>query len=414
MMESGNNRRDRPAQWLNGTVLGIGLASLCSDVGHEMATTAMPALLATLGAGSATLGLIEGLADGLASFAKLFSGLYSDRLERRKPLAVVGYFVTASAMASFALATQWWHVLLGRIVGWVGRGARTPVRNVLLAEATSPATYGRAFGFERAMDSAGAIVGPLAALGLAAVLGFRGLFLCTFVPGILAALLIWFLVGERPHDPQPHLRLWGSMRGLPRAFHRYLVGVGIAGVGDFSNTLLILWATQAWAPRYGLTDAAHLAMLFYVGYNVVYTISCYVSGALGDRFAKHWVLAIGYSFAVIPAIALLLPGDSLLKFGIVFAFSGLYMGVWETLENSTAAELLPASARGVGFGVLATINGFGDVISSVAVGAAWAVSPRLAMGLVIVTSLLGAAIIARTGSSLHSARTAATVVDLAS
>ena len=135
----------RPGRWLNSTVLGVALASLASDVGHEMATTAMPALLASLGASSALLGLIEGLADGLSSFAKLLSGLYSDRLERRKPLAVVGYVVTASGMASFALATQWWHVLLGRVGGWIGRGVRTPVRNVLLAEATDPATYGRAF-----------------------------------------------------------------------------------------------------------------------------------------------------------------------------------------------------------------------------------------------------------------------------
>src|ERR1700722_12199142 len=102
------------AKWLNATVFGIGLASLCSDVGHEIATAAMPALLATVGASSAVLGLIEGLADGLSSFAKLLSGLYCDRWRRRKPLAVVGYLVTASGMASFALATQWWHVLLGR------------------------------------------------------------------------------------------------------------------------------------------------------------------------------------------------------------------------------------------------------------------------------------------------------------
>lgn len=100
--------------WLDRTVLGIGLASLFSDVGHEMATTAMPVLLSSLGASSAILGLIEGLADGLSSFAKLFSDLYSDRLRKRIPLAVAGYFGTASGMASFALATQWWHVLLGR------------------------------------------------------------------------------------------------------------------------------------------------------------------------------------------------------------------------------------------------------------------------------------------------------------
>ena len=118
--------------WLNSTILGVGIASLFSDVGHEMATTALPALLATIGGASATLGIIEGLADGLSSFAKLFSGLYSDRLEKRKPLAVVGYFVTASGMASFGVATKLWHVFLGRAFGWVGRGARTPVRNVLL------------------------------------------------------------------------------------------------------------------------------------------------------------------------------------------------------------------------------------------------------------------------------------------
>ena len=383
-------------RWLNRTVLGIGLASLFSDIGHEMATTAMPALLASVGASSAILGLIEGLADGLSSFAKLFSGLYSDRLRRRKPLAVVGYFVTASGMASFALATQWWHVLLGRVGGWLGRGARTPVRNVLLTEATTPETYGRAFGLERAMDSAGAIVGPALALLLTAAVGLRGTFVFTLIPGCIAALLIAFLVKEKPHAPQPGKGLWISVKACPHEFRKYLVGVGIAGIGDFSNTLLILWATQAWTPRFGIARAATLAMAFYIGYNLVYTISCYVSGTLADRFPKNRVLAIGYSVAVIPAVALMLPGDSLVKFGIVFAFSGLYMGIWETLENTTAATMLPGAIRGVGFGVLATVNGIGDFISSASVGVLWVISPVWAMLFVIVTSLGGAAIIAGT------------------
>jgi MFS family permease len=387
----------KPRRWLNATVLGIGLASLCSDVGHEMATTAMPALLASVGASSAVLGLIEGLADGIASFAKLISGLYSDRLRRRKPLAVVGYFVTASGMASFALATQWWHVLLGRVGGWLGRGARTPVRNVLLTEAVTPETYGRAFGFERAMDSAGAIIGPLLATGIVATFGIRSVFLCTLIPGSMAAVLIWFLVREKHHEPQPHIRLWSSMRSLPKVFKTYLVGVGLAGVGDFSNTLLILWATQAWAAELGLHAAAQRAMLFYVGYNVVYTISCYGSGALADRMPKHWVLAVGYSIAVVPATALTLPGDSIWKFVVVFGFSGLYMGVWETLESATSAEMLPEATRGVGFGVLATVNGVGDFVSSASVGALWMIHPIAAMSFVIVTSLVGAGIIAYTG-----------------
>ncbi len=382
--------------WLNRTVVGIGLASLCSDVGHEMATTAMPALLAAVGGSAAVLGLIEGLADGLSSVAKLLSGHYSDRLHKRKPLAIAGYFVTASGMASFAIATHWWHILLGRVFGWGGRGARTPVRSVLLTEATTPATYGRAFGFERAMDSAGAVIGPILALLLVATVGLSWTFALTLIPGLAAALLIAFAVREREHAPQPHVRLWGGIKMLPGDFRSFLAGVGIAGLGDFSNTLLILWATQAFTAQYGLEQAVKLAMLFYVGYNIVYTISCYVSGSLADRLPKKWVLAAGYALAVIPACALLVPGDSFWKFGIAFGVSGLYMGVWETVESSTAASLLPAGIRGIGFGTLATVNGVGDLISSVLVGLVWVISPTWAMSYVIVTSLAGAAIIVST------------------
>jgi MFS family permease len=385
--------------WLNSTVLGIGLASLCSDVGHEMATTAMPALLASLGAASALLGLIEGASDGFSSFAKLLSGAYSDRLKHRKPLAVCGYFVTASGMAAFALATQWWHVLLARTGGWIGRGVRTPVRKVLLAEATTPETYGRAYGLERSMDSAGAVLGPLLTLILIALLGrehFRWLFVFTLIPGGLAALCIVFLVREKPHTPKPQASLFGGMTTLPSQFYRYLFGIGIAGLGDFSNTLLILWATLAWTDRFGREKAAALAMAFYVGYNMVYTISCYFSGVLADRFATNRVLAGGYAMAVIPAAALIWPGDSILKFAIVFGVSGLYMGVWETVESSTAALVLPRELRGSGFGLMATVQGIGDFLSSAVVGLLWSLHPQWAMSFVMATALIGAAVVLRT------------------
>ena len=394
-----NEEYSKPRGWLNRTVLGIGVASLFSDVGHEMATSAMPALLASIGASSAALGLIEGLSDGLSSFAKLASGHYSDRLRRRKPLAVVGYFMTASGMASFAFATQAWHILLGRMFGWVGRGARTPVRNVLLTEATTKETYGRAFGLERTMDSAGAILGPLLALALALAFSARHVFLFTLVPGLFAALAITFLVQEKPHEPAPSRAFLDSARALPADFRRFMGGVGLAGLGDFSNTLLILWATQAWTPRLGSARAASLAMAFYVGYNVVYTVSCSVAGWLADRYAKNRVLAAGYALAVIPASALLVPGDSYAKFAVIFAVSGVYMGFWETVESTTAATLLPASIRGVGFGALATVNGIGDVISSILVGSLWVASPHLAMGFVIVTTVAGALVIATTRKS---------------
>ena len=168
------------------------------------------------------------------------------------------------------------------------------------------------------------------------------MFLVTLIPGVLAACSIVVLVREKQHEPSEKQTLWQGVRALPNDFRRYLVGVGIAGIGDFSKTLLILWATQAWSARFGLARAATLAMTFYIGYNIVYTVSCYVSGLLADHFPKNWVLAIGYSVAVGPATALMLPGDSL---GQVCRLSSpspvSYMGVWETVGKSAAATLLP-------------------------------------------------------------------------
>jgi MFS family permease len=137
-------------------------------------------------------------------------------------------------------------------------------------------------------------------------------------------------------------------------------------------------------------------MGYYVGYNVVYTACCSVAGWLADRYSKQYVLAAGYAFAVIPAAGLLIPGDSYAKFALVFGAAGIYMGFWETVEGTTAATLLPASVRGVGFGVLATVNGIGDVVSSILVGFLWVASPRAAMAFVMATTIAGALVIAST------------------
>src|SRR5947209_9040853 len=172
-------------RWLNRTVLGIGLASLCSDWSHEIATAVLPTFLATMGVAAAWLGIIEGVSDGLSSFAKLASGYYTDKLRRRKPIAVIGYVITGLGTASFGLASAAWHILIARACAWLGRGVRTPVRKALLASAVTPQTYGRAFGFERMMDTVGAIVGPASALCLLQALHHRypPLFAITLIPG---------------------------------------------------------------------------------------------------------------------------------------------------------------------------------------------------------------------------------------
>src|SRR5438552_9817904 len=181
-------------RWLNQTVLGIGLASLFSDWSHEIATTVLPAFLASMGVAAAWLGLIEGVSDGLSSFAKMASGYYTDRLQRRKLIAVAGYVVTALGTASFGLATSAWHVLVARSCAWFGRGVRTPVRKALLAGAVTKETYGRAFGFERMMDTLGAIVGPASAFFLLQAVNhhYPTLFAFTLIPGLIATALMAF------------------------------------------------------------------------------------------------------------------------------------------------------------------------------------------------------------------------------
>src|SRR6201996_3410140 len=258
--------------WLNRTVLGVGLTSLFSDWSHETATAVLPAFLALIGAGPAWLGAIEGVADGLSSFTKLAAGHFTDRLKTRKPLAVFGYAVTALATASFAFATHAYHVMLGRTGAWLGRGVRSPAKKALLAADVPPGAYGRAFGFERLMDTVGAIAGPLTALWLLQQTrhSYRQVVLWTLVPGLTAVVVFWLFVRERPMEARPRRSFVVGLRALPVPFRRFLAAVGVFGAGDFSHTMLILYASRALTPSHGAARAASIAVGLYTLHNVFY------------------------------------------------------------------------------------------------------------------------------------------------
>lgn len=361
-------------RWLTSTVFGIGMASLFSDLSHETVTSVLPALLVSTGIAAAALGTIEGVADGLSSAAKLYGGWWSDRLHRRKPLCAFGYGAMAAATALIALATVWPVVLLGRSLAWMSRGIRTPARKALLAEAVTPETYGHAFGFERTMDTLGAVVAPLAALALLGV-GFspRTVLWISVVPALLAAVAIMVLVREtqdRTPSPKP---LIASLRGLPANFKRFLYGVGLFGAGDFAHSLLILYAVTALAPQLGASYAAAAGVGLYALHNVVYAAISYPAGVLADRMNKRALLALGYGLGAGCALLLVLNVTSLPLLILVFVLGGAYVGVEETLEDSLAAELLPEESRGTGFGTMAVVNGAGDFVSSITVGWLWAV-----------------------------------------
>lgn len=388
-----------PSRWLNSTVLGIGLASLLSDWSHEIATTILPAFLASMGAAAVWLGLIEGVADGLSSFAKMASGFYTDKLQRRKPIAVFGYLVTALGTASFGLATTAWHILVSRSLAWLGRGVRTPVRKALLAAAVSKETYGRAFGFERMMDTVGAIIGPATAFVLLTALhhNYRHVFLLTLIPGVCAAGVIALLVQERERRPVSHVSFGERLRSLPRPYRKFLIAVGVFGAGDFAPTLLILLATQKLTPVLGPAMATSIAVGFYVLRNIYYAGFAYVAGWLADRFKKPYVLAAGYALAAVMALLIVAAPMTIVLLGFIFVLSGMYVAIEETLEDSFCAELVSDEQHGMAFGVLATVNGVGDFLSSIIVGVLWtAKGTSVAFGYSAALFALGTLLVLRT------------------
>jgi MFS family permease len=389
-----NNARGGP-RWLTSTVLGIGMASLFSDLSHEVVTAVLPALLASMGLAAGALGMIEGVADGLSSVAKLFGGWWTDRLLRRKPLCAFGYGMMAIATGVIAGAAAWPVVLIGRGLAWIARGLRTPARKALLAEAVTPATYGRAFGFERTMDTLGAVIAPLAALGLLRIgLSQRQVLWYSVLPALLAAAAVLILVREtadRTVNPQPFV---ASLRGLPRSFVRFLYGVGIFGAGDFAHSLMILYAVAALTPKFGALRAATISVALYALHNIVYAAVSYPAGALADKMNKRVLLVIGYSIGVATALLLLLEVSSIAGLVLMFILAGTYVGVEETLEDSLAAEMLPATVRGTGFGAMAVVNGIGDFVSSISTGWLWALfGARVGFGFALVMMTIGTIVV---------------------
>jgi MFS family permease len=238
-------------RWLTPGVRGIGAASLLSDLGHEVPTSLLPRFLtATLGAPAAALGLIEGLSDGLAGIMRLVGGALADDPARRRKIAVGGYAATALMASAVGAAQAVWQVGLLRAGGWAARGLRGPSRNALLADAVDPSVYGRAYGFERAMDNLGALGGPLLALALVSAFGVRTAILLSVVPGLFATVAMLYAIrhfrraSTRERQPirlkiKPVLQ--GRLRGL-------LMGVAAFELGNVAATLLILRATELLAP----------------------------------------------------------------------------------------------------------------------------------------------------------------------
>jgi len=350
---------------LHPTVRSLGLVSLLTDVSSEMIYPLLPAFLTgSLGAGPAFLGVVEGLAETVAAFVKLASGRLSDRLRRRKPLVVAGYSLSSLVRPLVALAAAPAHVLIVRLLDRVGKGVRGAPRDALLAEVTAAAERGRAFGFQRAMDHAGAAVGPvLAAAVLLATDELRVVFALAAIPGAFAVLALVRGVREAP-------RACGSTRvttaralPLEPALLRYLAVLALFTLGNSSDAFLLLRAQQAGVPL-------ALVPLLWALHHLVKAGTSTWGGALSDRVGRRPTILFGWGLYALTYAGFAIAHAPFAVVGLFVAY-GLFHATTEGAERALVADLAGAASRGRAFGLFHAVTGAVLLPASLLTGLLW-------------------------------------------
>jgi len=362
---------------LPATVLALGVTSFFTDVGSEMIFPLLPVFVASLGASPAFLGLVEGLSDAIASLLKLGAGQLSDRLPRKKPLVLLGYGIATFARPLMGLATLPWHVLVVRMSDRVGKGIRSAPRDVLIATAVPADQAGRAFGLHRAMDHAGAVVGPLIATALVGLgWSLREVFLAAVVPGVLAMVAL-AAVREQPAPPPPSpaARAEAAAAGpLPRRFYTYLAIIVLFSLGASSDAFLLLRARDL-----GVEMA--LIPTLWVVLHVSKLISNYFGGALADRVSRSGLIAAGWGVYALSYLGL---GYATAQWQVwaLFVVYGVYYGLTEPSEKALVRDIATREAQGRAFGLYHFTVGLSAIPASVLTGWVWqAASPQAALAL---------------------------------
>lgn len=353
------------------TVWALGLVSLLMDLSSEMVHGLLPLfLVGTLGVSAFTLGLIEGIAESTASIAKIFSGAWSDRLARRKPLIVLGYGLSALTKPLFPLAGSAATVLVARFMDRIGKGIRGAPRDALVADVTHADDRGAAFGLRQSLDTVGAFAGPLLAVGLVAGLAYdiRAVLWFACIPALLAVVVLVLGVREAPRagDAAPRARnpfTGFRRRDYPLRFWGLVGLVLLFTLTRFSEAFLVLRVLESGLP-------AGWAPLTLVVMAATYLLTAYPAGKLSDRMSRYVLLALGCAVMVL--------ADLLLAFGPSVAWVlggvalwGVHMGLTEGLLAALTADYAPARLRGTAFGIVNLARGLMLLVASVLAGALW-------------------------------------------
>lgn len=366
--ERTNARRRLPA-----AVIALGATSFFADVGSEMIFPLLPVFVASLGASTTFLGLVEGLADATSSLLKLASGYVADHTRRKKPLVLFGYGTAALVRPLVALATAPWHVLAVRVTDRVGKGIRSAPRDVLIASSVSAEETGRAFGFHRAMDHAGAVVGPLIATALLG-LGWplRHVFWVALIPGVLSVIAVATVREPHVEVVAPEPARSGEPRRLPGSLRSYLAILLLFSLGNSSDAFLLLRAKDLGVP------IASLPLLWTI-FHVAKLVSSYLGGGWADRIARPKLIVTGW----------MVYGATYLAFGVateawhawaLFIVYGTYYGLTEPAEKALVKDLAPDAVRGRAYGFYNFIIGASAIPAGVLTGWLWQTwSPLVAL-----------------------------------
>jgi MFS family permease len=350
---------------ITGNVLILGLVSFFTDVSSEMIYPLLPLFLTgVLGAGPAFLGVIEGIAESTAALLKLFSGVVSDRMRGRKRLVLAGYSLSALMRPLIGSATSPLAVLLIRTGDRVGKGVRTSPRDALIADSTAPEVRGKAFGFHRSMDHAGALLGPLIATGLLAYLvrDVRQVFWLAAVPGLIAVLLIVWKVREveRTAPPAQPVRLSLLPAGPLR---RYLLILFLFTLGNSSDTFLLLKAGTLGVPAFRIP-------LLWAFFHLVKLLTSMPFGSLSDRVGRRGVIVAGWCVYSLSYLGYGFAANEL-QIWLLFAFYGLFYGLTEGVEKALLADMADPALRGAAFGWYNFAIGAGAFPASLLFGMIW-------------------------------------------
>jgi len=362
-------------------VYAFGLTSFLNDTASEMAYWVLPAFLASIGAGAAQLGIIEGIAESVASFAQLFSGYLADKVSHRKPIVVGGYFVANAVKPLLALVSSWWQILGIRFADRFAKGVRGTARDVMVADAVDNSNIGSAYGLIQAMDSAGAIAGPLLALAVIGRFGMRGVFAWAAVPGALCVIVAWvgirevrrsrqFVEGRAPSPVNPERSSAASAKSewlpkLPAGFYYVLAVVTLFSLGNSSDMFLVLRAGNIGIPA---SQAPLLGLVF----NIMFTLVSWPAGKFSDRFSRSAIAAAGYLvFAIVYFVFALAPSQ--LAIWLAMAFYGLFYALTNAVLKALIVESVDTAVRGRALGIYSFCISVTTLLSSVITGALWKV-----------------------------------------